>query len=90
MRDGEIRSFAQRLLDALLRFANCVKIFSIKWTVSTKMDANYQAMLWGANHLAGLVSKKRSSCEFGYSDEHYAELKKLLEGIPFSPDKSYD
>ena len=90
MRDGEIRSFAQRLLDALLRFANCVNVFFYKMGVQYKMDANYQAMLWGANHLAGLVSKKRSSCEFGYSDEHYAELKKLLEGIPFSPDKSYD
>ena len=52
------------------------------------MDANYQAMLSGANHLAGLESKERPSYEFGYSDEHFAELKKLLDGIPFSPDMS--
>ena len=55
-----------------------------------KMDANYNAMIWGTSHLAGLVSKERPSYEFGYSDEQDAELKKLLDGIPFPPDTPYD
>ena len=54
------------------------------------MDANYNAMICSTSHLAGLVSKERPSYEFGYSDEQDAELKKLLDGIPFPPDTPYE
>jgi len=47
------------------------------------MDANYKAMIWGVARLSGLVSEERPSYGFGYSDEHDAELEKLLFGIPF-------
>jgi hypothetical protein len=46
-------------------------------------------MLWGVNHLAGLVSKQRPSYGFWYSDENDAKLKKFLYGIPFPPDTPY-
>ena len=55
-----------------------------------KMDANYQAMLWCVTHLSSLISKERPSYEFGYSYEQDEELKKLLDGVPFSPDTPYD
>ena len=55
-----------------------------------KMDANYQAVLWGFAHLSSLMSKERPSYEFGYSDEHNEELKTLFYGVPFPPDTSYE
>jgi hypothetical protein len=88
---SDFREEAQPLLDALLQMANSVEgYYGHKLGCQNKMDANYDAMIWGANHLAGLVSKELPSYEFGYSDKQDAELRKLLFGIPFPPDTPYD
>lgn len=82
---------AQPLLDALLQMANSVEgYYGYKMGCQGNMDKNYDAMIWGANHLAGLVSKELPSYEFGYSDKQDAELRKLLDGVRFPPDTPYD
>jgi len=88
---SDFRKEAQPLVDVLLHMANSVEgYYGHKMGCHNKMDANYNAMIWGSNHLAGLVSKERPSYEFGYSDEQDEELKKLIEGVPFPPDTPYD
>ena len=85
------REQAQPLVDALQHVADSIEgYYGYIMGCQDKMDANYNAMIWGTSHLAGLVSKERPSYEFGYSDEQDAELKKLLDGIPFPPDTPYD
>jgi hypothetical protein len=86
----DLRQDAQPLVDALQHVADSIEgYYGYKMGCSGKMDANYNAMIWGANHLAGLISKERPSYEFGYSDEHDAKLKKLFDGVPFPPDTPY-
>ena len=88
---SDLREQAQPLVDALQHVADSIEgYYGYIMGCQDKMDANYNAMIWGTNHLTGLVSKERPSYEFGYSDEQDAELKKLLEGIPFPPDTPYD
>ena len=88
---SDLRDEAQPLLDALQHMADSIEgYYGYKMGCSGKMDANYNAMIWGANHLAGLISKERPSYEFGYSDEHDAKLKKLFDGVPFPPNTPYD
>ena len=87
----DLRQDAQPLVDALQHVADSIEgYYGYKMGCSGKMNANYNAMIWGANHLAGLISKERPSYGFGYSDEHDAELEKLLFGIPFPPDTPYE
>jgi len=87
---SDLRDEAQPLLDVLFHVANSVEgYYGHIMGCQNKMDANYQAMLWGVTHLSGLVSKERPSYEFGYSDEHDAKLKKLFDGVPFPPDTPY-
>ncbi len=81
---SDLREQAQPLVDALQHVADSIEgYYGYIMGCQDKMDANYNAMIWGTNHLAGLVSKERPSYEFGYSDEQDAELEKLLLGIPF-------
>lgn len=88
---SDLREQAQPLVDALQHVAEPIEgYYGYIMGCQDKMDANYNAMIWGTNHLAGLVSKERPSYEFGYSDEQDAELEKLLWGIPFPPDTPYD
>ena len=88
---SDFREQARPLLDALLHIADSIEgFYGYKLGCQDKMDANYHAMIWGSNHLAGLVSKERPIYEFRYSDKQDAELKKLLEGVPFSPETPYD
>ena len=88
---SDLREQAQPLVDALQHVADSIEgYYGYIMGCPDKMDANYNAMIWGTNHLAGLVSKERPSYEFGYSDEQDAELEKLLLGIPFPPDTPYD
>ena len=88
---SDLREQAQPLVDALQHVADSIEgYYGYIMGCQDKMDANYNAMIWGANHLAGLVSKERPSYEFGYSDEQDAELEKLLLGIPFPPDTPYE
>ncbi|MDA0319178.1 MAG: hypothetical protein O3A90_07810 [Proteobacteria bacterium] len=88
---SDLREQAQPLVDALQHVADSIEgFYGYKLGCPDKMDANYNTMIWGANHLAGLVSKERPSYEFGYSDEQDAELEKLLLGIPFPPDTPYE
>jgi hypothetical protein len=87
---SDLREQAQPLVDALQHVADSIEgYYGYIMGCQDKMDANYNAMIWGTNHLAGLVSKERPSYEFGYSDEQDAELEKLLLGIPFPPDTPY-
>lgn len=88
---SDLREAAQPLVDALQNVADSIEgYYGYMMGCQDKMDANYNAMIWGTNHLAGLVSKERPSYEFGYSDEQDAELEKLLLGIPFPPDTPYE
>ena len=88
---SDLREQAQPLVDALQHVADSIEGYDgYIMGCQDKMDANYNAMIWGTNHLAGLVSKERPSYEFGYSDEQDAELEKLLLGIPFPPDTPYE
>ncbi|WP_143570192.1 hypothetical protein [Thalassovita mediterranea] len=88
---SDLREQAQPLLDALQHISDSIEgFYGYKLGCQDKMEANYDAMIWGSNHLAGLVSKERPSDEFGYSEEQDEELKKLLFGIPFPPDTPYD
>ena len=87
---SDLRDEAQPLLDALQLVADSIEgYYGYKMGCSGKMDANYNAMIWGANHLAGLISKERPSYGFGYSDQQDAELKKLFDGVPSPPDTPY-
>ena len=88
---SELRDEAQPLVDALQHVADSIEgYYGYIMGCQNKMDANYQAMLWGVTRLSGLVSEERPSYGFGYSDEHDAELQKLLNGIPFPPDTPYE
>jgi len=88
---SDFRQDAQPLVDAIQHMADSIEgYYGYKLGCSDKMDANYQAMLWGVAHLSSLISKERPSYEFGYSDEQDAELEKLLLRIPFPPDTPYE
>lgn len=88
---SDLREQAQPLVDALQHVADSIEgYYGYMMGCPDKMDANYQAMLWGVTNLSSLVSKERPSYEFGYSDEQDAEFKKPLEGVPFPPDMPYD
>ena len=88
---SDLHQNAQPLVDALQHMADSIEgYYGYIMGCQDKMDANYQAMLWGVTNLSSLVSKERPSYEFGYSDEQDAELEKLLLGIPFPPDTPYD
>ena len=88
---SDFREEAQPLLDALQHIADSIEgFYGYKLGCQDKMEANYNAMIWGSNHLAGLVSKERPSDEFGYSEEQDNKLKQLLDGPPFAPDTPYD
>jgi len=88
---SDLREEAQPLVDTLQHVADSIEgYYGYIMGCQDKMDANYNAMIWGTNHLAGLVSKERPSYEFGYSDDQDNELKKLLDGMPFPPDTPYN
>ena len=46
-------------------------------------EQNYQAMLWAAANVSGLVAGERPVYEFGYSEEQDADLMKLVDGSPY-------
>ena len=88
---SDLREVAQPLVDALQNVADSIEgYYGYKLGCANKMDANYHAMLWGVAHLSSLISKKRPSYEFGYSDDHDEELKTLFDGVPFPPDTPYE
>ena len=88
---SDLREDAQPLVDALQHIADSIEgFYGYKMGCQGKMDANYKAMIWGVARLSGLVSEERPSYGFRYSDEHDAELEKLLFGIPFPPDTPYE
>lgn len=85
---SDFREEAQPLLDALEHIADSIEDFyGSKTGCENKLDANYNAMLWGANHLAGIVSKERPSYGFDFNEDNDAELKKFIYAKPFKPDK---
>lgn len=88
---SELREEAQPLINAMQHVADSIEgLYGYKMGCQDTMDTNYYAMLWGVNHLAGLVSKERPSYGFWYSDENDAKLKKFLYVIPFPPDTPYE
>jgi len=48
-------------------------------------EQNYQAMLWAAANVSGLVARERPTYDFGCSEEQDADLMKLLNGSPYPP-----
>ena len=52
-------------------------------------EQNYQAMLWAAANVSGLVARERLAYDFGYSEEQDADLMKLLNGSPYPPYTPY-
>jgi hypothetical protein len=87
---SDLREEAQPLVDALQNVADSIEgYYGYIMGCQDKMDANYNAMIWGTNHLAGLVSKERPSYGFEFNEDNDAEHKKFLYGIPFPPDTPY-
>jgi hypothetical protein len=55
---SDLREEAQPLVDTLQHVADSIEgYYGYIMGCQDKMDANYNAMIWGTNHLAGLVSK---------------------------------
>ena len=80
----EVRDEAKPVEEALQLLADAVEeFFGTKLGDPEINEQNYQAMLWAAAHVSGLVSSERPAYQFGYSDEHDAELMKLVRGTPY-------
>ena len=87
---SELREEAQPFMDALQHVADSIEgLYGYKMGCQDTMDTNYYAMLWGVNHLAGLVSKERPSYLCAYCDQTVMELDKLVDIPPFKPYTPY-
>ena len=82
--NSEVREEGKPFEEAMQLLADAIEgFFGYKLGDTLINEQNYEAMLWAAAHVSGLVAKERPSYEFGYSDEQDAKLMELVVGTPY-------
>ena len=86
----EVRDEGEPLEEAVALLADAIEgYFGYKLGDLDINKQNYQAMLWAAAHVSGLVSRERPTYQFGYSEEQDADLMKRVDGSPYPPFTPY-
>lgn len=86
----EVRDEGKPFEEAVELLADAIEgFFAYKLCNPSTNEQNYQAMLWAATNVSGLVSRERPAYDFGYSEEQDADLMKLLNGSPYPPYTPY-
>lgn len=82
----EVRDEGKPFEEAVELLADAIEgFFAYKLGNPSINEKNYQAMLWAAANVSGLVARERPAYDFGYSEEQDADLMKLLNGSPYPP-----
>ena len=82
----EVRDEGKPFEEAVELLAHAIEgFFGYKLGNPSTNEQKYQAMLWAAAIVSGLVARERPVYDFGYSEEQDADLMKLLNGSPYPP-----
>ena len=85
-----VRDEGEHFEEAVELLADAIEgFFGYKLGNPSTNEQNYQAMLWAAANVSGLVARERPAYDFGYSEEQDADLMKLLNGSPYPPHTPY-
>ena len=86
----DVRDEGEHFEEAVELLADAIEgFFGYKLGNPSTNEQNYQAMLWAAANVSGLVARERPAYDFGYSEEQDADLMKLLNGSPYPPYTPY-
>ena len=87
---SDLTEDARPFEEALQLFADAAEgYFAYKMGDLDLNEQNYQAMLWTAASLSGLVAELRPVFQFGFREEEDKKLMALIDGPPYPPASPY-
>lgn len=87
---SELTEAARPFNEALQLFAEATESYYGHLMGDSNLnEQNYQAMLWAAASLSGLVSELRPVFQLGFSEEEDKKLMALIDGPPYPPASPY-